>query len=456
MQQKPAAHIDIVESERKSRKTDFVCRVGQEIRIMPEVLAAYCIKDLEPLIDDLVLLAAAVAFSDRVVARRTSITWHRDLEVRIPVHNPDRWMDKNLVLSLTRALDLVTGDKWNFAFYRRTNSTRIAPQAHLPIQADSTNVMPYSDGLDSFAMARLLAAKAPGVPLVLVTTGNHRNRALDQSNQDLNRMMYRVAIPFRLGTRNRQARHRESSYRSRAFVFSLMAGIAAYLLNAETINIAESGQGALGPWLTPVGNEAPDVRMHPIFTQAMSTLFTELFGRRINHAHTQLWKTKGQTLRELLEKKLDRGWWLTSSCARDQRYVSKDNRRIQCGVCAGCLLRRQSLYACGLESRDDRYLWSNLSAPRLYTASGDRPTTGNDERQAMCAVLELDRLAGLSSSSTVIQNAAEDLAALTMLEPSQAEKNLSGLLHAHRTEWMDFRDSLGSKSFVNRWLTRLQ
>ena len=246
--------------------------------------------------------------------------------------------------------------------------------------------MPYSDVLDSFAVARLVASRHCNVPLVLVTTGNRKNHALDESNLDLSRSMYRVAIPFRLSSRGGFVRHREPSYRSRAFVFGVMAGIAAHLLNATQIFVAESGQGAFGPWLTPVGNEAPDVRMHPSFTSRLASLLNLVLGTALTHVHPQLWKTKGETLQDLTRLHLADGWWLTSSCARDQRHVSLDNRRIQCGVCAGLSIASTiALHAAGLTNNAENYLWNDLSAATLSPSclwSANRLATTSDK---LCA-----------------------------------------------------------------------
>jgi 7-cyano-7-deazaguanine synthase in queuosine biosynthesis len=316
--------------------------------------------------------------------------------------------------------------------------------------------MPYSDGLDSFAVARLVAAEHPDVPLILVTTGSRRSRSLDESNADLKRLMYRVAIPFHLSSRGGLVRHREPSYRSRAFVFGVMAGIAAHLLHASRIYLAESGQGALGPWLTPVGNEAPDVRMHPCFTTRLASLLNRLLGTGLTHVHRQLWKTKGETLKELKELNLADGWWLTWSCARDQRHISLDNRRIQCGICAGCLLRRQSLHGAGLRDDSDNYLWNDLSAPTLSRAVYNRQTARNDERQALCAVLEMQQFADMSLESERIGVAAAELSPFVKQPPDLVARNLGQLIAAHASEWQRFRSGLGPNSFINRWLDALQ
>jgi len=121
--------------------------------------------------------------------------------------------------------------------------------------------MHTSDGLDSFAVARLVAARHYNVSqLILVTTGNRKNHALDESNSDLSRSMYRVAIPFRLSSRGGLDRHS----RAQATVPGLLSLVVvtwSVLLpicsSATQIFVAESGQGAFGPWFGSVGNRSP-------------------------------------------------------------------------------------------------------------------------------------------------------------------------------------------------------
>ena len=452
----PSATIAVFEPGSRPRRADFQCKIGRDLTIDPDLLSRYCVRDLDSVVDDLVLVSGSVAFTDRVVARKPSIAWRRNLSVSIPVHDPDRWREPELYRRLTGTLDYLTGDNWTLTFTQRRHRTNIQPQARLPLGGGTSLVMPYSDGLDSFAVARLVAARHCNVPLILVTTGNRKNHALDESNLDLSRSMYRVAIPFRLSSRRGLVRHREPSYRSRAFVFGVMAGIAAHLLNATQIFVAESGQGAFGPWLAPVGNEAPDVRMHPSFTSRLASLLNLVLGTALAHVHPQLWKTKGETLQDLTRLHLADGWWLTSSCARDQRHVSLDNRRVQCGVCAGCLLRRQSLHAAGLTSNAENYLWNDLSAATLSRAVSGRRTARNDERQALCAVLEIQQFAEMNAQAEHLRTAADDLSPFVNERSDFVEAKLKRLISTHASEWTQFRSTLASRSFINRWLDTLQ
>jgi hypothetical protein len=270
--------------------------------VNPEVLGQYCFRQLHPYVYDLVLITGAVAFADRMVPRKTSVCWRRELEVVVPTSQPEFWKQGVLLRNLTETLELLTGDVWSFRFTPAKKSPKVDPQAPLAFGGRPAAVIAFSDGLDSFATARLETARTPQMGLIKVTTGGGRHtRPLGGQ--------HRVSIPFSMPENG--VRLRETSYRSRSFKFGVMAGIAANLLEADRIVVPESGQGALGPWLNPVGNEAPDVRMHPFFMAKLARFLNSVFGREIKHEHPQLWKTKGQTLRELKDKGLEKDWWKT-------------------------------------------------------------------------------------------------------------------------------------------------
>ena len=88
----------------------------------------------------------------------------------------------------------------------------------------------------------------------------------------------------------------ESSARSRGFKFALISGLAAYLTKAGQVIVSESGQGALGPALVPVGQGYEDYRSHPQFTDRMERFLEALLQHKVRFSFTQLWLTKAETL----------------------------------------------------------------------------------------------------------------------------------------------------------------
>jgi 7-cyano-7-deazaguanine synthase in queuosine biosynthesis len=449
--QVPAARIVLGYNSLPSRGSEIRCTVGRDLIIKPEVLGRYCVKPLEPRIYDLVLITGAVAFADRVVQRETRTCWRRELEVVVPTSDPDFWKQAIIVRNLTETLELLTGDVWTFHFSRTRKKPNIDAQGSLPFEGRSSAVIPFSDGLDSFAAERLASQRSPSLGVIKVTTGSGPDaRGNSEPRQ--------VSIPF--SRRGSRVRLRETSYRSRGFVFGVMAGIAAHLLEADRIIVPESGQGSLGPWLSPVGNETPDVRMHPFFTASLSKFLAGIFGRHIQHEHPQLWKTKGETLRELKNSRLEENWWKTKSCPRG-RKVCLNGKRVQCGVCASCLLRRQSLLAAALDQGKEVYLWGNLSAPTLRQAADPdaRDAGPNDERQAMCGLYELATLGNMldtDSGGERIADASAELAVHENAREDDVARKLRRLLIAHREEWRNFIASQKSESFLNSWLEILQ
>jgi hypothetical protein len=418
-------------------------------------LSEYCFQPFDRRVDDLLHIAAAAGFADRAIRRTASRAWRRHLDLRVSVHEPDFWRQPAIAHALSDCLDLVTGDVWSFTFTGGRVPMVVNPQAPLNLKQGPSVVMPFSDGLDSLAVARLTSLAEPNSTLILVTTGGKQDVDRAFRLRHFNARRHRVSFPFTF-PRSGTVRLEESSYRSRGFVFSVAAAAAAHLLEAGRVIFGESGQGSLGPWLAPVGNEAPDVRMHPLFTVRITRLMQLVLGRRIAFDHPYLWMTKGETLARLNAEGLADDWWETRSCARDQRHMSVGGRRAQCGICAACLMRRQSLRAAALHDGRDVYLWHDLSAASLDEAAvaGARSSRLNDERQGMCGVLALDDLARVADGElgpVRLGRAAESIALAVGAASAQIEPKLARLVQAHRSEWSDFVEAQGARSFVTRW-----
>ena len=112
--------------------------------------------------------------------------------------------------------------------------------------------------------------------------------------------------------------------------------------------MTESGQGALGPTLVPVGQAYEDYRSHPLFTDRMEAFLAALFGHEVRYDFPRLWHTKAETIAEFLAYRPDSEDWIqTRSCWQGPRHVSVSGQLRQCGICAACMLRRMSIHAIG-------------------------------------------------------------------------------------------------------------
>jgi len=438
-----------------------------DLKYDDRVLAAYFFRDPDPRTLDLIRVAGAVALMDRRVTRRPSVDWGRDLELSIPVSNPDFWSSSDVSKSLLCMLGMLTGDTWNIKFHKQWSKREEKTRSYLPFPPDRAVAMAFSDGLDSLAVWRLAAAGAIHIPsgpnsrldLVLVTTGHQRDAERERKHGRHGETTRRVAVPFQLPTKGGAYRLRESSYRSRAFVFQTMAAIAAVQSEGDLVIVAESGQGSLGPWLVPVGQEASDIRTHPLFTRALSRLLEFVFGRRIKFVHPQLWLTKGETLRLLVEAKLHDGWQDSFSCAVQIRHQTKQGARLHCGICPNCLLRRQSVFAAGLPDPDQQYDHAELiEGFGLLTPNTSDQKVDRIIRRAALGFMPLHQLARLADepfSECTLPAAYRILAEIERTSEEVIAERVRRLIGVHDSEFSQFINSRGPNSFLRHLASHL-
>ena len=450
----PSYCVDIVEENQSERPHSIRCEIGENIKFKTEGLEAYCISNWNSRVYDAFVVAAAVQFCDHIIHRPLS-GWGRQIELSLPVHEPDLWGSTNVSSTLHDALNFLTGDQWIIQFKPRTTEADSPCQRRLSITNDTQAIIAYSEGLDSLAVSRIEELKY-GRKLIRVRVGASSNFGATN-----NRDFPFALVPFKVNYGKRQSV--ESSSRSRGFKFALLSGVAAYLSHAQQIIVPESGQGALGPALIPVGQYYEDYRNHPLFTNYMESFLSAIFDYKTRYIHPRLWFTKSETLREFASSENFNSEELeqTRSCWQDQRYVSVSGKRRQCGICAACLLRRMSVHSAHLKERNEVYVWENLSATNFKDGVAHEANIPSQalREHAIAGILHLDHLANFLNSNT-----NHNRFDLHVLQLSQALGNLENnirsnfvrLLQQHEKEWMGFLNSLGSNSFVSQWVMRSQ
>jgi hypothetical protein len=444
----PQIKVNVIERGGTTRKQWTNCHIGTHLQLSTDDLASYFLARWEPIVFDTLLLAAAVEFCDRV-KKRPKLGWGRRVYLRLPVHDLARWQKADVMSALKSALDFLTGDSWQIEFVRR-RTIAPAPQQGLLALEDKIAVIPFSEGLDSRAVAGLMT-KVLGAGLVGVRLGT---KSFDKP-RDLNgRAMPFTTVPYEVSKGDFS--FPETSARSRGFKFALLSGVAAYLANVRRVIVPESGQGALGPSLVTVGQSHDDFRNHPAFTNKVSQFLKALLGVSIEYEFPRLWYTKGQTLRAYVALPSSGDWKATRSCWQDNRHASVDGKRRQCGICAACMLRRLSVHAAGLEEDKDTYVWDDLTANTFEAAA---PSTlmrieKVQKEYALAGTLHLDHLAWLKQSPLgehVLATNASRLEKPLKISNSEARANLDNLLSQHRREWKSFVNSLGPTSFIRNW-----
>jgi hypothetical protein len=442
--------VDVVEPGGRKRRGWEHCRIGEHVEFDTVRLETYCFANWEAVIFDAMLVAAAIEFADRSKARRSS-KWAREIELRIPVHDPDRWNDRRVLTALLHALDFLTGDRWSIAFHARMRPADQPRQGLLDLPEGLSAVMPFSDGLDSRIVADLMGREI-GNAFVRVRLGSKISDAQSPSG----RRYPFTSIPYRVRPSRRD--FRESSARSRGFKFALISGLAAYLGKAAQVIVPESGQGALGPALIAVGQSYEDYRSHPLFTEKMEEFLAALFGHKVRFQFPRLWYTKGETLRKFVEEFDDHLWTATWSCWQQTRQVSVNNKKRQCGICAACMLRRMSVYAAGMTEAKSIYVWENLCASSFQKGAApsfpEKKITKKMRDYAIAGALHLDHLAALPASPANrghLELQSFQLSRSLGLPEKDVRAKIDRLLTQHGNEWKGFLHSIGEKSFVSQW-----
>lgn len=344
----PSIQVDVVESGVRPRRNWVKCLIGRDLMFDTTGLEAYCLANWEPIVYDGFVVAAAVQYCDQLL-NRPPLGWTRDIELHVPVDNPEHWSSSSVSVALHEALTLLTGDHWTITFKKRRKDVAKPSQGRLSMPSGPCVVIPFSDGLDSLTIEGLMV-REHGDQLIPVRLGSKTStRALGP-----NLPLPFASVPYQVKAGGN--RFRETSVRSRGFKFALLSGTAAYMSEADQIIMPESGQGALGSYLVPVGQTYEDYRNHPLFTKRMEDFLVALFHRRVRFVFPRLWYTKGETLAEFLDYLPKNTHWAeTRSCWQSSRQVSVLRRRRQCGICAACMLRRLSVHAASRQENKETY-----------------------------------------------------------------------------------------------------
>jgi len=439
-------HLFVVERGRGAQRPELdkatVAEVDKHIQFVPDILDTFDVKGFAAKHYDLMVLAAAIEFTDRRWRRPAS--WLRNLHVTIPVIDHACWSRPKVQSSLRSAMNFLTGDSWRFTFVKAADASPIGwRQVPLMFEQPKTFAIAYSNGLDSRAVSALSGPPSEALCIRVASTKQRRMEGDSHFTQ----------IPFRV----RGFKGKESSFRSRGFQFAAMATIASHLSNVSRIIVPESGQGALGPVLVPLYNIYTDYRNFPAFFRKMERFTRALLDCSIKFEQPRLWSTKGETMKAFLglPGKKQQHLINTRSCWQTRRIVNAEHRR-QCGLCAACLLRRMSLHAAEIVEPSDAYVVSDLSAAEVDSALASIPDDADRDimvEYGSVGARHLDHLATMSElPDAKLRPFASQIAAATGEAYEQTLRNLRIMLMTHAREWRTFLSAQGRISFLKKWM----
>lgn len=423
-----------------SKEPRHLCaELGKTIRTNPRPIAMHCLSELRPVSEDIATIVESLALADRIQTRHRATRWTRRLEVEIPVFELAKFQTSAIGHALVDAVCFLTGDDWQIRFVQRTGLPMNEP--YLSLAPDPPRfVIPFSNGLDSFAQSRLLESEHGSSAVLKVRAGHLQGGSRQRPSE-----MLEVKRGF-------LANHpREKTYRTRPLVYFSIAAIAAVTVKAESIVIGENGQGALGPSFARFHNEWPFRSAHPGFIARLSTFLSAAFEADVVFKQPQLWRTKGEVLRELHDRDLLAGWQETQSCS--MRPLQRQGRHA-CGICGGCLLRQTAGWAAKIEPGSIATYSLEAFIPKSVSNKAAEAEIGRNEQEILTrAAMSMAAFADLPlrpDSSRVIAREARDIPG----QFPEVVEMLTSLIDRHAQEWRGFLQSLPSDAWLNRYFSK--
>jgi|SRR5579864_4953590 hypothetical protein len=317
-------------------------------------------RQLPALLEDLVDLALTVYVADRLIRRRQpdqkpdDWRWERQFEVHLPVSEPERWEQPELVDRLSQALEYLTEDRWEFRFSRRPAQCNSPVQARLFAPKLPTKVALFSGGLDSLAGLVCQLSQGDSQTIIAATCGT--NSRLLRRQRDLLAALNRavpgkllpVILPVRLSQDRRSYNSNERSQRTRGFLFCILGYVAAMMGGSVELLVLEHGVGAINLPLSEAQLGAQSSRAsHPIGLNKLEGFLRLLLEPRFRIRLPYLLSTKGEICTLLRESRFEQLALRSVSC---DGFPPRSLGPEQCGTCTSCVLRRQALWVSGLLS----------------------------------------------------------------------------------------------------------
>lgn len=309
---------------------------------------------------DFLSIALAVTAADTFVQRESSEDgWTRQLSLRLPLHEPSRWIA--LKKELESALHFLSGDIWDFEFcnggYAPPEPYSHHSRFHLIKLKELDCVSLFSGGLDS-AIGAIDLLTLGRAPLLVSHAYKGDKSRQDQIAERLNGRYSRFEIN---ADPHLYQGVTDITMRTRSLNFLAFAAVGAYAVQEVSqqkkvdLFVPENGFISLNAPLTPRRIGTLSTRTtHPYFISSIQKLF-DAVGIPCQIINPYQFKTKGQMVSQCLNKQLlSDVVESTVSCSHWKRTDQ------QCGVCVPCIIRRASLHAGGI-SRDADYTFQSLA-----------------------------------------------------------------------------------------------
>lgn len=334
---------------------------------------------------DLLLIAEAVFAADSLIARGGSsrsnlgAAWSRNLEFVLPVKDALFW--RSVEEDLVELLGFLTGDRFRFQFVPRSGKVLKSPGLGLGHQVRADSVVLFSGGLDSLT-GSLEALSPPDARVLLVTHCSAQKTLRIQADlvRALQRRFFtRVEwVPARGRLIGVEAR--ETTQRSRSFLYVALGFAAASLVGLSGISLYENGIVSLNlPISRQVIGTMATRTTHPRFLNQAATLLSRVAEAPFTVTNPFAWLTKAEVLERLRSLGSIDLIGKTTICSGVRARTREEPL---CGCCSQCLDRRFAVLAADVAAFDPAHRYEVdlfmgvRDTPRERTMANDWTRSG--------------------------------------------------------------------------------
>lgn len=309
---------------------------------------------------DLVRIAVAVFAADRSTPRKVGrADWvRRAISVTVPVLNPARW--QSVAAPLKAVMDFLSGDDWDLQLV----SGQTPHEDVAEVEGSQSRVVLLSGGADS-AIGALRSRHDLASDGAHTLVSHYSSTLLPTLQHGIaDRIESLLPGPDQTHIRAKMARagktaagtgfRDEPTQRSRSLLF-LALGLAVASIDGVPVWIPENGFAALNPPLGPERLGSVSTRTtHPAFLSGLSQVVTQA-GAHADIVNPFALMTKGEMFRWAADTVGDQQasdlLSETNSCAHTGQRTFGVSTAQPCGVCFGCVVRRVSFMASGLQDQ---------------------------------------------------------------------------------------------------------
>lgn len=327
-------------------------------------------ENLPPRIVDLLYIAACVYCADRMMHRgeRESLSnnaWARSFNFHIAVSDFDFWIDSKVQKALNDALTFMTGDRFfRFDFVKAESELIDATNRQLSMfgkeylsltEANNTDIMLFSGGLDSLAGAIQRLNENPDRELCLVSHKANNVSIHTQTTVAKHlKEKYQRTVCYGFECHNKKvAPAKEETQRSRMFLFSSIAFALCSCYAKKEFFVYENGVTSIN---LPKQGDAVNARTsrttHPK-TIGFLARFYRLFDSDFEIRTPYYNLTKCDIVQKF--KQFGETAIISSSVSCSATRSKPKNAFTHCGCCSQCIDRMFAMYAAGLDEYDVEY-----------------------------------------------------------------------------------------------------